>query len=196
LAQYKDLLMELLALLLTTNNMDPGSIGGQKSGAQTFTSGFHALLSMADSLEAVESDKPVMLDAEREIWEKVVLWHNWMFDTNQLEPEARALGKFSESFDVSIQFADIKPLESEDERIARVKGLMDMGLLTRMDALKKLQPDLTDEQAAAKLQAIDEEKAGNVARAQALFQPAKPPVDPVSEPDDVESEVDPAEQGV
>jgi hypothetical protein len=57
--------------------MDPGSIGGQKQ-TQQYTSGFHALLSMADSLEAIESDKPIMLDAEKEIWEKIVLWHNWM----------------------------------------------------------------------------------------------------------------------
>ena len=195
LAQYKELLMELLALLLTTNNMDPGSIGGQKT-TQQYTSGFHALLSMADSLEAIESDKPIMLDAEKEIWEKIVLWHNWMFDTNQLEPEARALGKFSDAFDVNIQFADIKPLESEDERIARVKGLMDMGLITRMDALKKLQPELTDEMAAAKLQAIDDEKAGNVAKAQALFAPAAPTEEPVIEPSETEGEPDPTEQGV
>ena len=63
LSQYKDLLMEMLALLLSTNDMDPKSIGGS-AGAQSFTSGFHALIAMSDNLDAVEADKPLMLDAD------------------------------------------------------------------------------------------------------------------------------------
>ena len=176
LAEYKELLKELLGLLLTTNSMEPGSIGGTQS--RNFTSGFHALISMADSLEAVEADKPLMLNVEHESWEIIAAWHNWMFDANLLPEEARALNKFSEEFDVNVQFADVRPLESEDERINRVKTLMDMGLLTRMDALKKLNPDLTGEQVDAKILEIDGEKQQNITKAQEMFS-APPQEDPV-----------------
>lgn len=168
LAEYKDLLGELLALLLTTNNMDPGSIGG-KGNTKTFTSGFHALISMADALEAIESDKPLMKQAEEESWEVISAWHNWMYDMSLLEPEAMNLGRFSEEFEINIQYADIKPIESEDERIARVKTLMDMGLLTRTQAIKKLHPDMTDEMVIAYLAEIDAEKQSNLKQAQDMF---------------------------
>ena len=170
LDQYKNLLAELLKLLLATNSMNPGSVGGS-GGAQNFTSGFHAMIAMADALEAIESDKPLMLKAEQESWELIKKWHNWMLDMNMLEDEARVLGKFSDEFQVSVQYADARPLESEDERIARVKMLLDMGLLTRMDALKKLHPDLSEEQVAAKLAEIDSEKSNNMKRAQEMFKP-------------------------
>lgn len=169
LAEYKELLTELLGLLLTTNNMEPGAIGGNGT-AKTFTSGFHALISMADSLEAIESDKPLMEKMEQETWAVIAAWHNWMFDTQQLaDEEAKALGKFSNEFQVSVSFADVKPLESEDERIARVKSLLDLGLLTKLDAIMKLHPGMTQEQAQAKLDEIKAEKESNMAAFQSSF---------------------------
>lgn len=176
LDQYKNLLTELLKLVLSTSNLNPGSVTGN-GGAQNFTSGFHAMIAMADALEAVESDKPLMLKAEQESWELIKKWHNWMLDMNLLEDEARALGKFSESFEVMVQYADVRPLESEDERIARVKELRSLGFLTRLDAIKKLNPDLSDEQALAKLKEIDSEKQDSLNKARAMFEPVKPVAD-------------------
>lgn len=168
LAEYKELLTELLGLLLTTNNMDPNSISGSAKPVSV-NSGFHALLTMADSLEAIESDKPLMMKVEKESWEVIKAWHNWMFDVGMLDEEAKALGKFSEEFTINIQFADIKPLESEDERIKRVKELMDMGLLTREDALRKLHPELKEDEIKKKLIAIDAEKSDNLNKAQKMI---------------------------
>lgn len=156
LSEYNEMLMDLLGLLLTTNDMDPGSIGG-KGSTRSFTSGFHALIAMSDNLEAVEMDKPSLLDAEKQHWEVIKRWHNWMFDTGTLNQKSRNLGKFSEDLVVNIQFADIKPLESEDEVIARVEKLRGQGLITKKDALKKLNPDLTDDEIEAKLQEIESE---------------------------------------
>lgn len=176
LNEYKELLMELLRLLLTTNSMNPGSVGGN-GGPQNFTSGFHALIAAADALEAVEADKPIMQKAEEEAWEIIALWHNWMADTQMLDEEARALGKFSEDFKPSVTFCDIKPIESEDEIIARIKALRDLGLLTRIDAMKKLHPELTEEQLQAKLKEIDDEATDRMAAAQEALgtgEPMKP----------------------
>lgn len=166
LAQYKELLTELMGLLLSTNNMDPGSIGGK---AKTFTSGFHALIAAADSLEAIEADKPIMLKAEHESWNVIAKWHNWMFDVGQLDQEAAQLGKFSEQFKPVIVFSDIKPIESDDEKISRVEKLINMGLVTRKNALRMLNPEMNEETLDATLAEIDQEKAGNVAKMQEMF---------------------------
>lgn len=157
LSEYKELLMDLLGLLLSSNDMDVGSISGSTNGVQQFTSGFQQLLSMADNLQAIEADKPVMKSAECEFWEIVKAWHNLMFDNNALEDEAKSFGKFSDTFEPLVIYEDVKPLESEKETLDAIKELKDMGLISRFDAMKKLHPDLSDDEIQKRLDAIDEE---------------------------------------
>lgn len=166
--QYTEMLDKLTKLLLTTNNIDPGSVGGDAK-SQQFTSGFHALISMSDNLEAVQADKPVMAKAEGEFWDIVSKWHNWMYENGILCEEARALGQFSDDFEVQIIYPDIRPLESEDEKINRVKLLTDLGLITKRQSLKKLNPDASDEQIDQMLEELQNEKAENVAKAQEIM---------------------------
>jgi hypothetical protein len=162
------MLDRLTKLYLTTNNMDPGSVGGDAK-SQQFTSGFHALISMSDNLEAVESDKPLMANAEKEFWELVSRWHNWMYDNGMLDEEAGLLGKFSEDFKVHVMFPETKPLESEDEKINRIKLLNDLGLITKKQALKKLHPDATDDQIDAIMKEIEDEKQSNIDKAKEMM---------------------------
>lgn len=154
LAEYGNLLGELLSLLLTTNDMEPGSIAG-KAAAQNFTSGFHALIAKADTLEAIESDKPTFQDAEVDLWDLIALWHNKMFDTQVLEEDAKKLGKFSDGMKMTVQYADAKPLESEQDRLNRIKEKIGLKLQTRKQALKELNPELDDKGAEALLLEID-----------------------------------------
>lgn len=165
LAQYTEMLDKLTKLFLTTNNMDPGSIGGDAKSAN-FTSGFHALISMSDSLEAVESDKPIMSKAEVDLWDVIARWHNWMFDNDLLSDEAKALGKFSEEFEIHLMFQEVKPLESEDEKINRIKELNNLGLITKRQSLQRLHPDASDEQIDAIMEEIATERDEALKKAQ------------------------------
>jgi hypothetical protein len=158
LNEYNSLLTELLGLLLTTNDMEAGAIGG-KASVKNFTSGFHALISMADNLEAIEADKPTLRDAEINHFNVIRKWHNWMFDMQLLNDKAKALGKFSETdFDFTITFADVKPLESEDETLGRIEKKVKLGVYTRRDTLKALNPDMNEKQIEEKLVEIETEK--------------------------------------
>lgn len=157
LGEYRALLLDLLAILLSSNDMPPNSVGGTSTSSRSFTSGFHALIEMSDTIEAVEADKPAMRDAELELWQVIAKWHNWLFDMNLLSPEARALGKFSDSFGLNIVYRDVKPIESENEIISSIKELRAMRLITRKEALKRLKPDMTEEQIDAMLKEIDDE---------------------------------------
>lgn len=160
LAEYMNLLSELLGLLLSTNNLSQSEVGGD--AARQFNSGFQAMIEMSSTLEVIEANKPTFRNAEKEFWQVVKAMHNFMFDQNILRPDARAFGRFSDDFTVSVTFADIKPIESEQERLASVKSLMDMGLVTKRDALKKLNPDLSDDDIDAKLKEIGDEKKANM----------------------------------
>lgn len=162
LSEYKELLMELLGLLLTTNDMAPGSVSGL-TNAKNFSSGFQALIEMADTLEALEADKPILRNAEHEFWEVIAGWHNYMYDIGVLNEEAKALGKFSDDVDVMIHYSDMKPIESEQDRINAVEKLTQLDLLTKEDALKKLNPDLTAGQIEKKIKELAEGRAQRVA---------------------------------
>lgn len=157
LSEYKELLSELLGLLLSTNDMNPSSISGAMT-AQSATSGFHALIEAADTIEATKSDEVFLKNAELDTWEIIKRWHNLMFDMGVLDPDAAQLGKFTEEFKVSVTYREIKPIESEQEKITAVKELIQLGLITRKEAVRKLNPDLTEEEIEQKMQQLDEEK--------------------------------------
>jgi hypothetical protein len=156
LGEYRALLLDLLAILLSSNDMPPNSVGGM-SNSRSFTSGFHALIEMSDIIEAVEADKPILRNAEENLWQLIAKWHNWLFDIGTLDTEAMMLGKFSNGFKASIAYRDIKPIESESETIASVKELAALRLITRKNALKRLNPDLTEEQLDQMIDQIDKE---------------------------------------
>ena len=156
LEEYKNILMELLSVLLTSNDLQPSAIAGQGSGAK-YNSGFQALIEMSDNLQAIEMDKPVFKKAELDFWDVLSRWHNWMFDQGVLNDEAKALGKFSDKIELQVIYPDVKPLESEEDVVKRIKELREEGLISRMDAMKKLNPELTDKQIEQKLEEIDNE---------------------------------------
>lgn len=158
LSEYKDLLVEQLAMLLSTNDLNPQAVGGTFAANQS-TSGFHALIQNADTIEAIESDKPTLKDAEKELWSIISRYHNHLADAGVLPPGLAELGKFSDDFVVDIKYRDARPLSSEAEEIANVKNLLADGLISKRQALKKLNPDLSDEQVEALLQEIVEEKS-------------------------------------
>jgi hypothetical protein len=159
LSEYKEILVELLAMFLSTNDMNPNSVGGTAS-ANSATSGFHALIQSADTLEAIEADKPTMKHAEHELWEVISKYHNYLYDINdpRLGDEARKLGKFSEGFQIQIGYSDAKPLESEQEVIENVIKLKGEGLISKRQSLKKLNPDMSDDQVMALMAEIEKER--------------------------------------
>lgn len=156
LDQYKAIILDLVALLLSTNDMSVNAIGGANQ-TKTVTSGFQALIEMSDTLDVIEQQKPIMKKAEKELWDHIKAWHNYLYENDLLDEEVRKLGVFSDDFEIQINYRDMKPIESEQERVNTVKELMSLHLLTRKDAVKKLNPDLSDEQIEEKLQELDQE---------------------------------------
>ncbi len=156
LDSYKSALMELLALLLTTNDMNPKEVGGTGS-ARSFTSGFQALIETADTYEARRSDEPALMCAEKEAWEIIKAWHNYLYEINALEPEARSLGTFSDDFEPSIRFAPPAAIESDQEKLTVIKMAREENLISQKDAIKMWRPDMNDEQVDGKLNEIQNE---------------------------------------
>lgn len=181
ISEIKETLRDLLFLLLTTNDINPSAVGKPDGGA-SFNSGIQALLEMSDALDAMKADQPAHRDAEKEVWDIVKRWHNWMFDVGIIREDAKKLGKFSEDFEVQVIFAELKPIETERDRLDLIEQSQRLNLITRKDALKKLHPEKKDEEIDLKIEELDEEK-------QALIQQfgLPPPKSPIGEPDGEES---------
>ena len=103
-----------------------------------------------------------MADAEHELWEVISKWHNYLFDVGLLQPDVKALGKFSEDLDVSVVYAATKPMESDQERISTVKELLSLGLISQQDAIKRLNPDMTPDQVDQKIKEIEDESSARM----------------------------------
>ncbi len=162
IAEYGGLLDRILEISSTSNLLPSNIFSGQGNGDSN--SGVHEMMKTAATQMEIESQKPVLRDAELETWVLIKEWHNLLFDKNELPPEARELGKFTEGFNPQITYQDMKPVESEEQRITQVERLMDKGLISKRDAFKKLFPEFTDEQIEAKMQEIEEEKQANMDR--------------------------------
>lgn len=178
--EYTSLLDRVLEIS-STSNLLPSNIFSASSG--DVNSGIQEMMRSAATLMEIESQKPVLREAELDTLMLIKDWHNLLFDKNELSPEVRALGKFSEEFNPMVTYQDMKPVESEEQRINQVERLMDRGLMSKRDAFKKLFPEFSDEQIDAKIEEIEEEKKASV---EAFGLNKKPSGDDKSDDDDDE----------
>jgi hypothetical protein len=167
-----------------------GMFGG--SGGSDPNSGIQEMIRNSATLQEIEGQKPAHRDAELQLWEIIKRWHNLLHDKRELTPRMMSLGKFSEDFSPNIVYRDMKPVESDEAKQSQVKFLLEEGLITRRGALKKLNPEMKDEQIDALLLEINQEKAERAAAFGLAMSPAPKPVativDDTEEEEDVEDE--------
>ncbi len=177
IAEYVSMLMDLLGLTLSTNDMNPKEIGGATSGGRNFNSAFQAIIESADTLEARRQDMPPMKKGEKEMWQKNKAVHNWQFDQNLLRDDAKALGKFSDDFGIMIEYAELKLVESRKDILDEIDKEMNLGLADREDGLERLRPELSSEAIKEKLQKVAEARKKFIAFVNGTA-PAEPEPDP------------------
>jgi len=156
ISEIKESLQTLTFLLLSTNEVNTSALG-RSDGASAFNSGIQAMLEMSSAVEASRASQPTFRDAEKSLWQIIAKWHNWMLEMGILRDDAKKLGKFSDDFSLSIAFVEPKPMQSTKEKLDVIEQASKLKLITRKDALKKLHPDMSEEEIENKLKEIDEE---------------------------------------
>lgn len=150
----------LVALLLTTKNLSVGSVSGQLN-VQNSASGVAKLIDAADTTEDREDQIAFFSEAEKEYWWKFA--HNilpvWV-KTGNMDPEF--VKKFSEPFELGIQFPEFRPMMGDNERLDIEIKKLDQGLTTKRDAIKSMNPELTDFEIDQIIADINKEKLSNV----------------------------------
>lgn len=157
LDQLRGLVEMYVALLLTTNNLSTSGVQSNLNGTTAFPSGIAMMIDKAESMEDVEDQRQIFTDNEPLVWELFAKWHSLLKSRDEL-PESLAQYELPEEFDLRVKYGQPKAIESEKERLEVLKMKKDLGIISAIDMLKSEFPDLSDEEAEAKLADILEEK--------------------------------------
>jgi hypothetical protein len=157
LAGSLEFLEQLIRLFLSSRGIDPMTISGKSSG-RTFGSGVERLLAMLDKFEATRSDFDLFKNAEIQLFNIIRAWSNVLQNTTgeaQLKPELQ-LSTISEETFIEIKFSEPMAVMTQAERETSVKGLVESGFMSRVEAIMKLR-EVSEDKAIEILKQIDEE---------------------------------------
>lgn len=162
LESWMRMVEQYVALLLTTNNLSPGSIS-MKLDANNFPAGIALMIEKSEATDDVTDKQKSYKDIERSLWKRVIKWHNLYLASGELAQEFIDIGKVDETVDLSIKFNEVKPVATETEKLNTLKLRKELGLNTEIELLMIDNPDLTVQDAEKKLLKIKEQKLKNMA---------------------------------
>jgi hypothetical protein len=145
-----------LAMLLSTNNLEAGTIAGTLS-AQNITSGVQEIVKRAENMDEITDQQETYRDGEPMLFKIAFAW---------LE---KYKGHLEEGFDkiaaenmtnvwVSVKFNTPSVYTSEKEKLDIIEKRMDLGLDDLIDSILRDNPELTKEQAEEKAKRMQEQK--------------------------------------
>jgi len=134
--------------VLRENGIDAGSY---LNGTTGFNSGLERAIANASVDDVVEANQKIYMEFERQI-----------FDIVKSYESLNGVSVFSEEDQLSIVFRKPKVLISDKETLDNINLKLSMGLISKVDALMMLDPNMTEMEAQEKLDAIDESRNQSV----------------------------------
>lgn len=147
------LIKNSMAMWLDSKAIKPGSLGSLD--AETAASGVSKMIDEADTTEVRKEQAEILRAAERELWPLIKFFNN---EVEGVEEQRR----FSDDFAISIEFGEQKPLETIQDKLNIIKMKLDLGLISKKQALRIIYPDFTEEEIQATLEEAQEEKRSNL----------------------------------
>jgi len=148
------LLEAQVKFFLSSEGLETSTITGTGDSRQ-FSSGVDRLLAMFDRFEASSSDMDLFKIVEFQVFNLLRKWSNFMqdFSENGLIEELRG-GQLSDKIELSVQFAEPMPLETERDKLDHVRERIELDLMSRKQALAKLD-GISEEEAEKLLAEVD-----------------------------------------
>jgi hypothetical protein len=144
------LIEQYTALLLSTNDCSPASVS-MKLDPSNYPSGIAMLIEKSEANNSIDQSRKEFIQGEREQFEIIKKWHNYLLERNQLDEEWAMLGPIPDDMTFSVKFTDTKEVITEKEKLETLKIRKELGLNTEIDLIKMDNPDMSDEDAQAKL---------------------------------------------
>ena len=131
-------IQEKIGLWLSSKGLTPQGSTGTIT-AQNYTSGIAKLIDEADAISLYKEQITFFRHVEQSLWHLISRVHNYWTEVGGLE-ETR---NFSDSFRPTIKFQIAEPTYSEDVLIDILIKELDSGLITRTDAIRRLNPEFS-----------------------------------------------------
>jgi hypothetical protein len=175
-----------LAMLLTTNNLSTSGVSTQLGSNQSFASGVSMLLDKADSMEDVSDQQQIFLDNEPEMWEVINKWIQLYESEGVLDDDLMGLS-IPDDLEVLVQFTQPQVIISEQEKLANIEKRKSLGINTQADLIMIDRPNLSEDEAKAKIDEINGDKESRMLNA---VKPVTPKVEVMNEDDQDSADVE------
>lgn len=140
-----------VGIWLGSKGIRPGTVG---DGVDSFSSGISKMIDEADTFESRKRQISEYKAFEYEFWNKLLkIYHPRWVSSGAISN--RTL--FTPSAEVVTFFKDPKPMQSRGELVKELKEEMLAGFISRFDAMKRLNPDLDDDEIQDMIEKIDAE---------------------------------------
>lgn len=150
LSEHKDLVEQYLAILLTTNDLEPGSVQGTLN-AVSAASGIQEIIMKSEPMGSVEDDQEIFKDTEPEIVNIAAAWHNLYLEKGLLIDSLAKTGVMPSDIDYSIKFGAVQQFINEKEKLEVIEKRLEIGLDDMVDAMILDNPDLSSTEAEDRL---------------------------------------------
>ncbi len=154
---HMKMIEQYIALLLSTNNLEPGTVRGELS-AVSAASGIQEMIRMSENIDDIEDQREVYRDNEPKIFEVIFRWHNMLLDRGVAHDDLKELGVFDLSQVVSLDFPEAKRVMSDKEKLEILEKRKDLGIDSAIDTIMRDNPDLSREEAEDKFKRVLEDK--------------------------------------
>lgn len=157
LQELMNLIEMQVALLLTTNNLSTTGVSLKLNGS-SLPSGVALIIDKAESMEDVQDQQQMFIDAEKEAFEIYTKWLKAYGGKGLLE-DWQELAKLPEDYDPETNFGKPTAIVSEKEKLEIYKMRLDLKLDTLEDIIKKDNPSISEDQLREKLMEVSPKDA-------------------------------------
>lgn len=139
---------------LTSEGLTSSAVNSGGTG-ERYASALDRYIAIVDRMEAHVDDYEVYKRVEVEVWNIVRAWLNALNGTNQLDKKYWC-GKIADDSEIEVTYEKPKMIRTEAELIDSIQKKLDMGLMTRVEAIMLLR-DVDEDQAIEIYNKIQEE---------------------------------------
>lgn len=152
---HMKMIEQYTAYLLSTNNLEPGTIQGSLS-ATSAESGVQEMVRKAELVEEQEDKRDMYLRNEYKLFAIIQKWIKLFGEKKLLVEDLKEIGAMTEMLDLNIKFKDAKSMVTETEKLDIIDKRKLLGLDTRIDSLILDNPELSRDEAEDKLKELME----------------------------------------
>lgn len=146
-----------LSMWLQSKNIRPGSVGQLSS--ENFSSGISKMVDEMDTVEERQRQIPFFKQLEEDMWDLIINYMHPVWSRSQGFPVGI---QFPSGTKVTVEFKEQLPMQDRNIVVDSLIKELDKGLTTRKVAIKKLNPEMSDDEVDDLLAEIEEDNSVDV----------------------------------